>query len=175
MIDFKFSLQLAVLSVLLGISAAYKDDYHSIELPVKSKHDLEIIHSPSHEEEHSTYVDVPGGVLPVYMTFKTQSSPLYVKQEHKGTKGSYQKSDSHDEPHKLVHEVVKPVIQELKEIITPYRKVIQVIEPVREERLTKVHKGERKGGYGGDDDGYGKSEGYGKMEESYKGYGRGGY
>ena len=169
--------QLAVLSVILGLSAAYKDDYHSIELPVKSKHDLEVIHTPSHEEEHSTYVDVPGGVLPVYLNFKTQSSPLYVKQEHKGTKGSYQKSDSKDEPHKLVHEVVKPVYQELKEIITPYRKVVQVIEPVKEERLTKVHKGERKGGYGGDDGGYGKSEdsykGYEKSEDSYKGYGKG--
>jgi len=150
--------KLAVLSVLLGFCAAYKEDYHSIELPVKSKHDLEIIKSESHEDEHSTHVDIPSGVLPVYMTFKTQSSPLYVKQEHKGTKGSYQKSDSKDEPHKLVHEVVKPVIQELKEIITPYRKVIQVIEPVREERLTKVHKGERKGGYGDD------------REDSYKGY-----
>jgi hypothetical protein len=172
-------LQLMVLSVFLGLSAAYKD-YHSIELPVKSKHDLEVIHTPSHEEEHSTYVDVAGGVLPVYMTFKTQSSPIYVKQEHRGTKGSYQKSDSYDEPHKLVHEVVKPVIQELREVITPYRKVVQVIEPVKEERLTKVHKGERKGGYGGygDNGGYGgiggnDNSGYGKSEDSYKGYGLG--
>ena len=150
-----------MLSVLLGLSAAY-EDYKSIELPVKSKHDLEIIQTPSQEEESSTNVEIPSGVLPVYLLFNTQSSPLYVKQDHRGTKGSYQKSDSKDEPHKLVHEVVKPVYQELKEIITPYRKVVQVIEPVQEERLTIVHKGERKGGYGGDDNsGYGKSEGNG--------------
>ena len=164
-----------MLSLILGLSAASRD-YHSIELPVKSKHDLEIIKSESHEEDSQTYVDVPGGVLPVYMLFKTQSSPVYVKQEHRGTKGSYQKSDSYDEPHKLVHEVVKPVIQELKEIITPYRKVVQVIEPVKEERLTKVHKGERKGGYGGDDGGYGGSNGggYGGSNGGDSGYGKGG-
>ena len=167
-----FDIQLAVLSVLIGFCAAYSKGYSSIELPIKSKHDLEIIKTPSHQEDSSTYVEVPGGVLPVYMSFKTQSSPLYVKQEHRGTKGSYQKSDSKDEPHRLVHEVVKPVIQELKEIITPYRKVIQVIEPVREERLTKVHKSEGKSGYGGDEGGYGGSLGGGYGGEDNKGYGK---
>ena len=158
------------MSVLLGLCAAYKSNGggrgggggyggHSIELPVHSKHDIEVIHTPSHREESSTHVEVPGGVLPVYMTFKTESSPLYVKQEHKNRGGSYQKSSSHDEPHHLVHEVTKEVIQELREVIKPYRKVIQVIEPVREERLTKVHKGESRGYGGGDDEGYGKSSG----------------
>ena len=145
---------------------------HSIELPIHSKHNIEVIHSPSHRDESSTHVEVPGGTLPVYMTFKTESSPIYVKQEHKGRGGSYQKSSSKDEPHVLVHEVVKPVIQELKEIITPYRKVIQVIEPVREERLTKVHKSEGKSGYGGDEDGYGSSLGGGYGGEENKGYGK---
>ncbi|XP_054160413.1 uncharacterized protein LOC128958558 [Oppia nitens] len=150
-----------------GNGGGYGGGSHSIELPVKSKHDLEVIPIHSEQEDHSTYVDVPGGVLPVYLTFKTQSSPVYVKQQHRGTKGSYQKSDSHDEPHKLVHEVVKPVIQELREIITPYRKVVQVIQPVKEEVLTKVHKGER-GGYGGNDGGNG---GYGGNDGGYgKGY-----
>jgi hypothetical protein len=153
-------LKFIALSALMAVCSASKygggdRGYHSIELPVKSKHDLEVIPTHSEQEEHSTYVDVPGGVLPVYLTFKTQSSPVYVKQQHRGTKGSYQRSESHDEPHKLVHEVTKPVIQELREIITPFRKVVQVIQPVREEVLTKVHKGERKS-YGGDDDGYGK-------------------
>ena len=169
------------MSVLLGLCAAYKSygggrgggyGGHSIELPVHSKHDIQVIHSPSHREEHSTHVEVPGGVLPVYMTFKTESSPIYVKQEHKNRGGSYQKSSSHDEPHHLVHEVTKPVIQELREIIKPYRKVIQVIEPVREEMLTKVHKAESKGygGYGGDDD-----EGYGKSSSSRNDGYHGGY
>ncbi|XP_054160324.1 uncharacterized protein LOC128958487 [Oppia nitens] len=135
---------------------------HSIELPVKSSHRIEVIPVHSSGESHATYVDVPGGVLPVYMTFRTQSSPVHVNQVHRGSKGSYQSSSSKDEPHVLVHEVTKPVIQELREVITPFRKVVQVIEPVREEVLTKVHKGER-GGYGGNDGGnggYGGNDGY---------------
>ena len=144
---------------------------HSIELPIFSKHDIEVIHTPSHREESSTHVEVPGGVLPVYMTFKTESSPIYVKQVHKNRGGSYQRSSSKDEPHHLVHEVTKPVIQELREIITPYRKVVQVIEPVKEERLTKVHKGESKGYGGGDDGGYGGGYGGGRGggDDGYKG------
>ena len=116
----------------------------------------------------------------MYLTFKTQSSPVYVNQQHRGSKGSYQSSSSKDEAHHLVHEVTKPVIQELREIITPFRKVIQVIEPVREEVLTKVHKNSGgNGGYGGNDGGYGgKSEGgyggsdggYGKSDGGYGGY-----
>ena len=155
------------LTSFLALSIAYKDDYHSIELPIKSsKYDLQIIKTPSEEKEHVTYVDVPGGQLPVYITFKTQSSPVNVKQEHRGTKGSVQKSDSKDEPHKLIHEVIKPIYQEIKEIIQPYRKVVQVIEPVKEERYTKVHKSERKTKYEGNG-GYGDKSGYGSNSGGY--------
>ena len=48
-------------------------------------------------KSNTKYVYIFGGVLTVHLTFKTQSSPLYVKQEHKGTKGSYQISDSKEE------------------------------------------------------------------------------
>ena len=165
------------LLVALTVSEKYdQNDYHSIELPIKSKHDLEIIKTPSEESEHVTYVDVPGGILPVYITFKTQSSPIHVKQEHKSAKGSQQMSDSKDEPHHLTYEVLKPVYQEVKEIIQPYRKIIQVIEPVKEERYTKVHKAERKRKYSkdqssaygkGGNDGYVDNK-YAKLADNYK-------
>ena len=158
--------------MLVCACTAYKSEYgyedsHSVELPIKSYHDVKVIPSPSYIQKHKTQVVVKASDLPVYVTFNSQSSPVYVKQNHKGTRGSYHKSESKDEPHRLVHEVIKPVYQEVKEIIKPYRKVIQVIEPVREERLTKVHKseGERgygKGGYGGEGEDYGK-----KYESSY--------
>ena len=70
-----------------------------------------------------TYVDVPSGMTPVYINFQSQSSPVYVKQQHYGMSGSYQKSHSYDEPHTLVHEVNKPIVQEVREVISPYRKV----------------------------------------------------
>ena len=140
------------MSFVFGFCFA-SEGYRTIELQVKSKHEIQVIPTRSHEEDHSTHVDVPGGVLPVYMSFKTQSSPLYVKQEHRSTKGSYQKSHSKDEPHRLVHQDVKPLVQELKEVITPYRKVVQVVEPVREDKRTKVHKSQAEIGYSQDENG----------------------
>jgi hypothetical protein len=51
-------------------------------------------------------------------------------------------TSSEEEPHRVMHEVVKPVIQEIREIIQPYRRVVQQIQPVLEEVHTIVAKGE---------------------------------
>lgn len=42
----------------------------------------------------------------------------------------------------MIHEVVKPVIQEIREIIQPYRRLIQQIQPVIEQTHTVIAKGE---------------------------------
>ncbi len=41
-----------------------------------------------------------------------------------------------------MHEVVKPVIQEVREIIQPYRRLVQQIQPVIEQTHTVIAKGE---------------------------------
>ena len=59
-----------------------------------------------------------------------------------------QETSSEDEPHRLVHTVTKPIIQEVHEVISPFRKVIQEIRPLQEEvssmpffpSLTHTHK-----------------------------------
>ena len=59
---------------------------------------------------------------------------------------------SEEEPHRVIHEVVRPVIQELREVIVPYRRVVQEIQPVIEQVQTTVAKGqgrENNGGEGG--------------------------
>ena len=164
-----------MLSVLVCASAAHKSmdghDSHTVELPVESYHGVKVIPSPSHTEKHKTQVVVGASDLPVYVTFNSRSSPVYIKQNHKATGGSFHKSQSKDEPHRMVHEVIKPVYQELKEVIKPYRKVIQVIEPVKEEQMTKVHKSEGEGGYGQGGNGQG---GYGQGGYGQGGYGQGG-
>ena len=60
----------------------------------------------------------------------------------------------------LKHSVTKPIIQEVREIITPFRKITQEIQPVQEEILTIVSRGQeqQKGGYGSSGSGAG---GYG--------------
>ncbi|OTF73748.1 DFP2-like protein, partial [Euroglyphus maynei] len=64
-----------------------------------------------------------------------------------------------NEPHRLVHEVTKPVIQEVREIITPYRRVIQEIKPVQEEIQTIIAKGEPRNNMQSAD--FGSGSGYG--------------
>ena len=114
---------------------------HGINAAIYSHHNVKVLPVKSYGYSKPVYVDVPGGATPIYMNFQTQSSPLYVKQNHYGAKGSYQHSSSYDEPHKLVHHVTKPVIQELHEVVKPFRKVVQRIEPVQEEITTLVSQG----------------------------------
>ena len=49
-------------------------------------------------------------------------------------------TSSEEEPHRVVHNVYRPVIQEVTEVIQPYRKVLQKVEPVIEEMKTIISK-----------------------------------
>ncbi|KAH9392810.1 hypothetical protein TYRP_005898 [Tyrophagus putrescentiae] len=152
--------------------------YHPIEAAIYSNHHTSVYPVPSTRYAKPTYVDVPAGMTPVYINFQSQSSPVYVKQQHYGMSGSYQHSHSYDEPHRLVHEVTKPIQQIVKETIVPSRKVVQTIQPVHESVETKVYKGTHGyGGYGkmGGGGGGGGGGGYGKMYGGGGGGGGGGY
>lgn len=48
--------------------------------------------------------------------------------------------NSEEEPHRVVHNVYRPVIQEVTEVVQPFRKVIQKVEPVIEEMKTIISK-----------------------------------
>jgi hypothetical protein len=101
-------------------------------------------------------VEVDAGQLPLTIHFKSASSNINVVQTHQPSDaGEIKQTSSEDEPHRLVHEVTKPIIQEVREIITPFRRVIQEIRPVQEEIQTIVARGEPRsrgfadGGFGG--------------------------
>jgi hypothetical protein len=88
-------------------------------------------------------VEVDAGQLPLTIHFKSASSNINVVQTHQPSDaGEIKQTSSEDEPHRLVHEVTKPIIQEVREIITPFRRVIQEIRPVQEEIQTIVARGE---------------------------------
>jgi len=88
-------------------------------------------------------INVAPDQLPVQVHFRTASSKVNVQQSHTpGAPSQVEHASFQDEPHRVVHEVVKPVIQEVREIIQPYRRVTQEIRPVIEEVHTVVHKGE---------------------------------
>ena len=95
------------------------------------------------EDLEPQIIEVEGGALPLEIHFKSASSRIRVHQSHQaGGAGEVEQTSSEEEPHRLVHEVKKPIIQEVREIITPYRRVIQEIQPVQEEIHTIVAKGE---------------------------------
>jgi len=80
----------------------------------------------------------------VQIHFRTASSRLNAIQSHESSPGTFEQTASEDAPHKLVHEVTKPVIQEVREVIQPFRRITQEIKPVVEEIHTIIHKGERR-------------------------------
>jgi len=109
-------------------------------------------------------INVDPDHVPVQVHFRTASSRVNVQQSHTpGAAPQVEHASFQDEPHRVVHEVVKPVIQEVREIIQPYRRVTQEIRPVIEEVHTVVHKGEGRRG---------SAQGY--QQQQHGGYGNGG-
>lgn len=77
----------------------------------------------------------------VNVHYRSQSAPLNVQHTHiPAPKPELQLSRSEEEPHRLVHEIVRPVIQEVREIIQPYRRIVQEVRPVQEEVVQKIAK-----------------------------------
>jgi len=88
-----------------------------------------------------TIVEVDGGELPLEIVFKSTGSRIRVRQLHSGPGGgSFEETSSEDEPTRLLHTVRKPIVQEVREIITPFRRIVQEIQPVQEEIHTVVAK-----------------------------------
>ncbi|KAF7495989.1 hypothetical protein SSS_09611 [Sarcoptes scabiei] len=115
-----------------------------IQAAVQTKHTVEMkpVEIPFEDIEPQV-IEVEGGALPLEIHFKSSSSRIRVHQTHQAAgAGEVEQTSSEEEPHRLIHEVKKPIIQEVREIITPYRKVVQEIQPVMEEIHTIVAKGE---------------------------------
>ena len=125
--------------------------YHQIvPAAMISNHHVKHYDVPSSGYIHPTSIDVPPNYIPVNFVFRSASSQVNVAQKHESAPGSFRESHSQDEPHKLVHTVTKPIIQEVREVISPFRRVTQEIEPVREQVQTIVARGIMNGvGFGG--------------------------
>ena len=80
------------------------------------------------EEKEPQIIEVRANPVPIVIHFKSASSQIRVQQSHTGSNaGQLQETKSEDQPQHLRHEVVKPIIQEVREIITPFRKIIQEV------------------------------------------------
>lgn len=145
-----------------GGHSHHSHDTHPIPAAVKTRQSLELqrVHIES-EPIKAPVIDVPAQSVPITLRFKSASSNLKVMAKHIPSPGSVQKSSSQDEPHKLYHEVNIPVIQEVREIIAPYRKIVQEIRPVQEDIQTIVAKGSSASGRSGGSSGGGAKGGSG--------------
>lgn len=112
-----------------------------IRLPVISRHTIETV-----PVEVDTPVAVPRVIeigpsnRAIDFMFKSSSSPIIVRQSHMpSTAPVNEVLRTEEEPTILRHNIVRPVIQEFREVIQPYRKVTRIVHPVQEEVKLIVH------------------------------------
>lgn len=125
-------------------------DSHSIDAAVKSKHSVSVfpVHSSS-EPSKTPVVDINSVPLPLTLRFNSVSSKINAIQKHISHPGQVQKQNAVDEPDLLIQNIKKPVIQEVREVIAPFRHRTQEVRPVRERIETVIAKGQDGGGHGG--------------------------
>lgn len=127
--------------------------------------------SPQGGYQKGKEISVTPDHKPITLHYRTHSQPIMVHQTRiPGPKPEVKYTKSHEDPHRVVHEVIRPIIQEVHEIIQPYRRVVQQVQPVIEEVRTVVAKDAGKGPRMGDGGGgYGKgSPSYGESKQVYR-------
>ncbi|KAJ6220896.1 hypothetical protein RDWZM_006708 [Blomia tropicalis] len=120
-----------------------QEQYESMQ-PVKAA--IQTTHTIDYKEvpnEQSNIMPqtilVEANNIPLKILFQSKSSDLNIQSEHiPSPPVEPQETESEDEPHRLIHRVTKPIVQQIYELIMPYRKIIQQIEPVKEEIQTIV-------------------------------------
>ncbi|UXI16210.1 hypothetical protein NH340_JMT02153 [Sarcoptes scabiei] len=109
--------------------------YKDYERPQSTKLISKFDYSNDEPYEPSV-IELPSSqpVLPIVFNFRTKSSPIYTKTTHRPMFASQpiQFHGSEDPPHLRHHTVHKPVIQDLHEIILPYRVFVQEMPPVNQ-------------------------------------------
>ncbi|OTF73050.1 hypothetical protein BLA29_008884, partial [Euroglyphus maynei] len=123
------------------LPAAYAAAPAVVAAAVQSRHHVQYYDVPTTGHVQPITIDVGANVVPVNMIFRSASSHLNVEQSHLNQGGSVQETASQDEPHLLRHTVTKPILQEVREVITPFRRIQQEIQPVQEEVKTLVARG----------------------------------
>ncbi|OTF76055.1 DFP2-like protein, partial [Euroglyphus maynei] len=103
---------------------------------------LDYNNNEKNEPYEPSVIELPSSqpVLPIVFNFKTKASPVIAKTTHKPSplSSTVQYFETHEPPHYRDHTVHKPIIQDFREIIVPYRVYIQEIQPVNEFRQTIV-------------------------------------
>lgn len=178
----------------LGTSSSASDSLNGLKsLEGKSSEYSKVTHIPSGSlfampagKGGQMEFESPYSKEPYSIVFRTHSMPVKIKQQHQTLPApEVEFVRTQEDPHRIKHEVVRPVIQEVHEVIQPYRRVVQEVRPVQESIHTIVSKGEPRGGRGGGNGGGAleaggnaaggrSSAGYGRSQQSLGGGGGGG-
>lgn len=140
-----------------GGSSGYGGGGNSIAAAVNTKHTFKTVMAPSSNNGGQSIptVEINSNSLPLTLRFNSKSSSINSVQRHMTGKGRTAKSNVVDEPDILYQTVKKPIIQEIREIIQPYRKRTQEIRPVEEQIQTVIARGTSDGGGKGESGGAG--------------------
>lgn len=83
------------------------------------------------------------------LRFNSHSTRINAIQKHISHAGQVQKQNAVDEPDLLIQNIRKPVIQEVREVISPFRQYTQEVRPVQEQIETLIARGQDGGVLGG--------------------------
>lgn len=86
-------------------------------------------------------IDVPSSSQSMNFLMRSRSSDINLETVHEPTPGSFKETASEEEPHISRHTVTRPLIQEVREVVTPFRKIVQELQPVQEHVETIVPRG----------------------------------
>lgn len=105
-----------------------------ISVAVQSQHSLQVVDVPTVTSSAAgPEIHIPASSQPIELAFHSQSSPINVRQVHiPGVVPPPQHSQTEEQPEILKLTVVKPLVQEINEIVTPQRKIQQTVLPVQE-------------------------------------------
>lgn len=114
----------------------------SVSAAIQTRHQVMEYDVPaSGNNVEPTTLEITSNPIPLNLVFKSFSTPINIQQVHQSSEAIAQESSSEDEPHRLLHSIVKPVFQDIREVIIPIRRVTQQITPVQEEIQTFVARG----------------------------------
>lgn len=124
-------------------------------------------------------IDVMPDDQPIQLVFRSHSTPVKVKQIHTPLNPEeVETTRTEESPQRVMHHLLRPIIQEVLEVIQPYRRVTQEVRPVLEEIHTVVSKhsdddeDHRRGRGRGGGDGYGSAISQQYLQQHRDSYGK---
>lgn len=115
---------------------------HTVKIKDYSKPDSSEVVDEYYDRYEPNIIELPSSqpVLPIVFNFRTQTSPIIATQSRvkSASQPTVEFLQTNEPPHYRQHVVHKPIIQDLREVIIPYRYYVREIKPVNEYKQTYI-------------------------------------